>query len=107
MRTFARFTSGVFIVLGLMLILLGGLIVFGGILRLPNSGPSASNLVPYIAGLSAVAGAIAGGVVAFQGLLLVAVGQVLGLLAGMADEAKTSNRYLEELVNRMGNAARR
>jgi hypothetical protein len=39
--------------------------------------------------------------------MLAAVGQVLWLLAGMADQAVTSNQYLEELVNRMGNAVRR
>ena len=101
---FARFTAIVLMVLGVVLLVLGGVLAFGGILRAP--APSAFNLVPDLSGLFAFAGAIAGGAVVFPGLLLAAVGQILWLMASMANQAQLSNEYMAELVNRMGNASR-
>jgi hypothetical protein len=106
MMGFARFTAILFIVLGVALLVLGGMLAFGGILRAPAPAPSAFNLVPDLSGLFVFSGAIAGGAVVFPGLLLAAVGQVLWLMAGMVDKAQTSNEYIAELVDRMGNARR-
>lgn len=103
---FARFTGIVFMLLGVVLIVAGAALAFGGILRLPAQAPSVTGLVPDLSGLSLLAGAVAGGAVAFQGLLLAAVGQVLWLMASMTYKTQLSIEYLAELVNRMGNANR-
>jgi hypothetical protein len=103
---FARFTAIIFMLLGAALIVFGGVLALGGLVGSPASAPSLPGLAPNVSGMLAFAGAIAGGVVAFQGLLLAAVGQVLWLMAGMAHRAQLSIEYLAELVNRMGNANR-
>jgi hypothetical protein len=104
---FARFTAIIIILLGVIVIVIGGGIVYRGITNVPTPAPAIPGLAPNFSGMFAFAGLIAGAAIAFQGLMLAAVGQVLWLLAGMADQAVTSNQYLEELVNRMGNAVRR
>ncbi len=103
---FARFTAILFMLLGLVLIVFGGVLAAGGIIGSAVPAPSVPGLLPGASGITAFAGVIAGGVVAFQGLLLIAVGQVLWLMAGMAHRAQLSIEYLAELVNRMGNANR-
>lgn len=100
---FARFTAIIFMLLGLALILFGGLVAFGGLIRVPISAPSAPGLMPNLSVLPAFAGALAGGIVAFQGLLLAAVGQVLWLMASMVQKTQLSIEYLAEAVNRLGN----
>ncbi len=103
---FARFTAIVFMILGIILIIAGAVLAFGGILRLPAQSTSVPGLMPDLSGLSLLAGAVAGGVLAFQGLLLAAVGQGLWLMASMTYKTQLSIEYLAELVNRMGNANR-
>ncbi len=103
---FARFTAIVFMIVGTVLIVAGVVLGFGGILRLPAEASSVPGLMPNISGLSLLAGAIVGGAVAFQGLLLAAVGQGLWLMASMTYKTQLSIEYLAELVNRMGNANR-
>ena len=103
---FARFTAIIFMLLGVGLLSVGAVIAFGGLTGSLASAPSALGLAPNLSGLFVYAGAIAGGVVAFQGLLLAAVGQVLWLMASMAENAQLSIEYMAELVNRMGNAKR-
>ena len=106
MTGFARFTAIIFMLLGAALILAGGVLAFGGIIRPPAPASSTFNLLPDLSGLFTYAGAIAGGAVAFPGLVLAAVGQMLWLMAGMTERAQLSIEYLEELVNRMGNVTR-
>ncbi len=96
---FARFTAIVFIVLGLALIALGVAGAVAGRIGLPALVPSVSNA----AGLLGAAGVIAGGVVALQGLVLIAVGEVLWLMAGLSYKTQLSIEYLAEAVNRLGN----
>jgi hypothetical protein len=106
MTGFARFTAIIFMLLGVTVIVLGGGIVFSGLLSVPASARAVPSFMPNLSGMFAFAGLIAGAAVAFQGLLLAAIGQVLWLMAGMADKTQLSNEYLAELVNRMGNAIR-
>lgn len=103
---FARFTAIIFILLGLALVIGGVVIALGGFVGMPVPVSSAPGLMPNLSGWFALAGTIAGAVVSFQGLLLAALGQVLWLMAGIVDKNQTSIEYLEELVNRMGNAIR-
>lgn len=103
---FARFTAIIFMLLGVALIVVGGFIAVRGFAGSPVSAPTISNLAPNLSGLFAFVGTIAGAAVAFQGLLLSAIGQVLWLMAGTAYQAQLANEYMAELVNRMGNANR-
>jgi hypothetical protein len=103
---FARFTAIIFMLLGLIILLAGGGIVANGFINPPTPAPTAPSLVPNLSGLMSFAGIIAGGVAAFQGLLLAAVGQALWLLASMANQSQLNTEYMAELVRRMGNASR-
>jgi hypothetical protein len=103
---FARFTAIIFMLLGVALIVGGAVIAVGGFVRPPVSAPTVPGLTPNLSALFAFAGTIAGAAVAFPGLLLAAVGQVLWLIAGMAYQARLANEYMAELVRRMGNANR-
>ena len=106
MTGFARFIAIIFMVLGVVLILAGGGIAFAGFMGSPTPAPTAPFQIPNYSGLFHFAGLLAGGVLAFQGLLLAAIGQVLWLLARMTDKAELSIEYMAELVRRMGNANR-
>ncbi len=100
---FSRFTAIIFMLLGVALLVAGGAIALGGLIRLPVSAPSAPSLMPDLSVFSVFAGALAGGIVAFQGLVLAAVGQVLWLMASMVQKTQLSIEYLAEAVNRLGN----
>ena len=107
MTGFARFTAIIFMLLGLAVIIGGGAIAVMGFTGSFTPAPSAPFLTPNYSGLLAYAGAFAGAAVAFQGLVLAAIGQVLWLMASMTDKAQVSNEYLDELVRRMGTALRK
>ena len=103
---FARFTAIIFMLLGLVVIVAGGGLVYSSLRSSPAPAPTLPGLIPNQPGLMVFAGVVAGAAVAFQGLLLAAVGQVLWLMASMVAEAKLSTEYMAELVRRMGNAIR-
>ncbi len=101
---FARFTAIIFMLIGVILILVGGGVAVTGLVAPATASfRSAPNFMPGLSVLSVFAGAIAGGIVAFQGLLLAAVGEVLWLMASMVQKTELSIEYLAEAVNRLGN----
>ncbi len=100
---FARFTAIIFILLGVILLVVGGGMALAGIVAPAAAARFAPNFVPGLSGWSVFAGAIAGGLIAFQGLLLAAVGEVLWLMASMVQKTQLSIEYLAEAVNRLGN----
>ncbi len=96
---FARFTAIVFLVLGIIVFFTGFFLVLDGLLGPSGASTSAPSLLP-LRGLSAFAGAIAGGVVAFQGLLLAAIGEALWLMARMSEHLEQSTDYIAALADR-------
>ncbi len=96
---FARLTALIFVLLGVVVILVGGAVAFGIFLRLPASMPNGAGVPVYT-------NAVLGGVIAFQGLVLAAIGQVLWLMAAMVERSQLSVEYLAEVVNRLGNVSR-
>ncbi len=104
---FARFTAIIFILIGLILLVGGIGMAVTGVLAPATAARSAPSIMPGLSVLSVFAGALVGGIVAFQGLVLAAVGQVLWLMAGMTHNMQLSIDYLAELVRRTGNAVQR
>ncbi len=99
----ARLTAIIFVVLGVAFIIGGAILIASGLAGSPVVAPSTPNLIPDAARVFSLAGTIAGAFLAFQGLLLAAIGQLLWLMAGMAYNAQLSTEYMDELVRRMGN----
>ena len=106
MTGFARFTAIIFLLLGVVLLIVGAGVAYRGLLDSNRAIPSTPGLTPNLSGLLAFGGVVAGGAIAFQGLLLAAVGQVLWLAADMSYKAQLSVEYLAEVVNRLGNVKR-
>ena len=106
MKSFARITAIVFMIVGVIVIMLGVSLTVNGFLKPQAPAPSPFSLVPNLSALLPYAGIIAGVAVGFQGLLLAAIGQVVWLMAGIAGELEKSTDYMAELVRRMGNASR-
>ena len=92
MKSFACFTAIVFTILGVLVLLLGAFIMMSGSLSQATSQPAVPSLIPDFSGLFMLAGLIAGGVVCLQGFFLAAIGQVLWLLAAIAEEAEFDKR---------------
>ena len=89
MSVFAKITAAFFILVGLVLVVLG-LISAGGSL-LEAARPALPGVAPR--GLSAIMGSALGFVMLFQGFLVVALGQVLWLLADIAAAVRPSREY--------------
>ncbi len=106
MRGLARFTAIVLLLLGTLLLVGGGGLAFRGLLDSNRAAPLTPGLAPDLSALMAFGGVIAGAAVAFQGLVLGAVGEMLWLMAGVSYNAQLSSEYMEELVRRMGNVSR-
>ena len=85
---------------------MGGGIAYTSLMN-SSTSPAALPGLPNASGLFAFAGVAAGAAVAFQGLLLAAVGQVLWLMASVAYQSQLSNEYMDEVVRRLGNAGRK
>ncbi len=100
---FARFTAIIFVVLGVVFIIAGAILIASGLAGSPILVPATPNAIPDATRVFSLAGTLAGAFVAFQGLLLAAIGQLLWLMAGMAYNAQLSTEYMDELVRRMGN----
>ncbi len=90
MSVFAKITAAFFILVGLVLVVLG-LISAGGSL-LEAARPALPGVAPR--GLSAIiTGSALGFVMLFQGFLVVALGQVLWLLADIAAAVRPPREY--------------
>jgi hypothetical protein len=105
-KSFARITAIIFMIVGVIIIMIGVGISVNGFTKPPTPASSPFSLVPNLSALLPYAGIVAGVAVGFQGLLLAAVGQVLWFMAGIAGEMEKSIDYMAELVSRMGNASR-
>jgi formate-dependent nitrite reductase membrane component NrfD len=99
MNSFARFTGSVFIVLGLLLVILGWITIAAN-LGQPVAGadPLAAAFVDAI---SAPFRLVLGGAMAFQGLMLCAIGQVLSLMAAIAEDSSQTREYMRSFVRRL------
>ncbi len=89
MKTFARFTAIIFMILGI-------LIIFGGMaFALSSIGqtdkPSAPSLIPDMSGAIILAKIVGGGAIGLQGFFLAAIGQVLWLLVGIFEQTQRTS----------------
>lgn len=101
MKAFARLTSIIFMILGVLVVMIGVYIMVSGFFSQRPETPVIPSLVPDFSGLVILARIIAGGAVGLQGLFLAAIGQVLWLLAAIADNTESTSGYLSALVRRV------
>jgi hypothetical protein len=101
MKVFARFTALVFMVFGVLIVLIGVYIMVSGYFSQQAATPVVPSLIPDLSGLVILARVIAGGAVSLQGLFLAAIGQVLWLLAAIADKTELTSEYMYALVRRV------
>ena len=97
MKTFARFTAVIFMILGVAIIL--GSVAFlysGSFFQTPQS--PMPGILPDMTGMFILARIVAGGAIALQGLFLVAVGEGLWLLAGIFEQTGRTNNSLYALM---------
>jgi len=97
MRAFARFTSVIFIVLGIFIILGGVAFAFSGVFG-QASTPSMPSIIPDMTRLIVLAKIVGGGAIGLQGLFLAAIGQVLWLLADVSNQTQITNETLESML---------
>lgn len=97
MRTWMRITAVLFLLIGVLLII-GGLVVTlgGGLKDLSTPSPAGVNISLFMFLGRGVAGALIG----FQGLLLLALGQALWLMTVMDARLERSNRILSAMARR-------
>jgi hypothetical protein len=97
MKTFARFTAVIFMLLGVLIIVGGASFVFSGsIIQMPQS--PVSGILPDMTGMFVLVRLAAGGVIALQGFFLIAVGEGLWLLAGIFEQTARTNNSLYALM---------
>ena len=84
MKVMARFTSVVFILIGIAIILGGVFFVFSGAIEGQSQAPAGPSLLPDMSGLVVAAQIFGGGMISLQGFFLAAIGQGLWLLADIA-----------------------
>jgi hypothetical protein len=105
MKTLARITAVLFMILGVLVILGGILIAISGFFN-PAAEVIASpnNIIPDLSGLTILIRMAAGGAVGLQGLFLAALGEGLWLLASIADQSGKTSAYLWGLMRRSNQA---
>ena len=84
MKMFARFTSVVFLVIGILIVLGGVFFALSGALDRSSQAPAGPSLLPDMSGLMVVAQIFGGGMISLQGFFLAAIGEGLWLLADIA-----------------------
>ena len=94
MKAFARFTSVIFIVIGILIILGGIIFAFSSIVSVRSQAPAVPGLMPDMSGLMVVARAFGGGMISLQGFFLAAIGQGLWLLADIANNTERARNAL-------------
>jgi hypothetical protein len=100
LKTFARYTALVFMILGIIIVLIGVYIAIAGIIRQTPSSSATLPLFPGYSTLFKLANIIAGGAVGLQGLFLAAIGQGLWLLSTIANESEMTSDYLYDILRR-------
>jgi hypothetical protein len=95
MRTFARITAIIFILLGLVIILIAVWFAASGI---QVNKPTAPSLFPDFSGLIVLARLVGGIAIGLQGLFLSAIGEGLWLVAGIHEHSQLSAELLSILV---------
>jgi uncharacterized membrane protein len=90
MKSFARGTAAVFTVLGIIVMLVGFSIAFSGLADVlkRQADPASPNMLSDLTLPMLSFQLIVGGAVGFQGLFLSAIGQVLWLLASIAESSE-------------------
>ena len=104
MKSFARVTSVVFVALGSLLIFVGIILAFSGVLGGKSPAVSAPNLISAPSGLVSMARFFLGGAVSLQGFFLAAIGQGIWLLVDIANSTEKSSAYFKALMRK--NAAK-
>jgi hypothetical protein len=100
LKTFARYTALIFMILGIIIVLFGIYIAISGIISQKPGIPTTLTLMSDFSGLFKMINIIIGGAVGLQGLFLAAIGQGLWLLATIASEAEMTSDYLYDIVRR-------
>ena len=100
MKTLARITAVIFMLLGFLIILGGiGFAVYG-IMNQTSSTTPVSGLLPDMSGLVVAARIAGGSVIGLQGLFLAAIGQVIWLLAGIFEQTHKTSEALSSMLLR-------
>ena len=101
MKAFARAIAAIFMILGVIVIMTGIGVVVSGFSAPKPAEPAYPGLMPDFSGLILFLRIIAGGAIGFQGLLLAAIGEVLWLLAAIAEQSERTSEYMGFLARRL------
>ena len=101
MKAFARAIAAIFMILGVIVIMTGIGVVVSGFTAPKPAEPTFPGLMPDYSGLILFARMVVGGVIGFQGLLLAAIGEVLWLLAAIAEQSERTSEYMGFLASRL------
>lgn len=99
MKTIARITSVIFIILGLLVILVGIVVGLSGFLG-EQPSISAPALMPDLSGVVIVMSVFGGAAISLQGFFLAAIGQGIWLLVDIAKNTEASSTYFTSLMRK-------
>lgn len=103
MKTLARITAVIFMMLGMLIILGGITFAISGVYN-QTSTPSVPSIIPDMTGLIVLARIVGGSAISLQGLFLAAIGQVLWLLAGIFEQTQKTSEAFSGLMRRNSQA---
>ena len=100
MKAFARVTSIVFVVLGILVILGGLYFALSGFFTADVSGQATPSLIPDFTGLIVAAKFVGGAAISLQGFFLAAIGQGIWLLLDIANNTEKTSAYFSALMRK-------
>lgn len=100
MKAFARVTSIIFVVLGILVILGGIIFAISGFFTEKSPAVTAPSLVPDLSGIVIAARFFGGAAVSLQGFFLAAIGQGIWLLTDIANNTERTAAYFTVLMRK-------
>ena len=100
MKAFARITSIVFVVLGILVILGGIIFAVSGFFGEKSLAVSTPSLIPDLSGLVIVMRFFGGAAISLQGFFLAAIGQGIWLLTDIANHTEKTSAYFVALMRK-------
>ena len=102
MKAFARITGIIFVLFGVGTMLFAFTLPLSSLANLKSIfAPSESFLTPNLAAFTILLRIIGGGVIGIQGLFIAAIGQVLWLLAHIAEQTERTSLFMASFVRQL------